>query len=110
MLGNEKDGVTDEARESADIRITIPMQGMVESLNVSVACALILFEAQRQRLAAGLYEHSRRDESVFSDRLFEWLHPRISQYCRQRGLAYPSLDEEGEVNSTIPGTSGMPLG
>ena len=37
----------------------IGMHGMVESLNVSVAAALILFEAERQRKAAGLYENAR---------------------------------------------------
>ena len=54
LLGNEKHGVSDEAAELADAHIIIPMLGMVQSLNVSVAAAVILFEAQRQRLAGGL--------------------------------------------------------
>ena len=55
LLGAEKWGVSDEAADAADINIVIPMFGMVQSLNVSVAAATILFEAQRQRLAAGMY-------------------------------------------------------
>jgi tRNA (guanosine-2'-O-)-methyltransferase len=55
LLGAELDGVSAHAAEVADAHVTIPMLGMVRSLNVSVAAALILFEAQRQREAAGLY-------------------------------------------------------
>jgi len=55
VMGNEKEGVsTDIIAEATDV-IVIPMQGMVQSLNVSVATALILYEAQRQRENAGMY-------------------------------------------------------
>lgn len=53
VFGNEHRGVTDEAAEKADIRFQIPMHGMVQSLNVSVACAITLFEALRQRIKGG---------------------------------------------------------
>lgn len=56
LLGNEKAGVSDEAAALADQHVIIPMLGMVQSLNVSVAAAVILFEAQRQRLVAGMYD------------------------------------------------------
>lgn len=59
LLGAEKWGVSAEAAESADEHIIIPMFGMVQSLNVSVAAAVVLFEAQRQRLAAGFYDQPR---------------------------------------------------
>src|SRR5690606_5091064 len=52
VFGNEKEGVTSDAAAAADEHIVIPMLGMVQSLNVSVATAVILFEAQRQRRAA----------------------------------------------------------
>lgn len=55
LIGTEKYGVTPKAAEHADQHIIIPMLGMVQSLNVSVAAAAVLFEAQRQRLAAGMY-------------------------------------------------------
>ena len=47
LFGNEKEGVSQAAAELADAHIVIPMLGMVPSLNVSVATAVILFEAQR---------------------------------------------------------------
>ena len=56
VLGNECQGVSPLAAALADKHIIIPMLGMVPSLNVSVAAAVILFEAQRQRLRAGLYD------------------------------------------------------
>ncbi len=56
IVGNEKDGVSQELIMLADKTITIPMQGMVQSLNVSVATALVLYEAQGQREAKGMYE------------------------------------------------------
>ncbi|PNH12110.1 tRNA (guanosine(18)-2'-O)-methyltransferase [Tetrabaena socialis] len=49
ILGNEKFGVSQEAVEAADACAIIPMTGMVESFNISVASSLILYEAQRQR-------------------------------------------------------------
>jgi tRNA (guanosine-2'-O-)-methyltransferase len=61
VLGNEMRGVSTEARDMADGAIQIPMAGMVESLNVSVACAVCLYEAFRQRTAAGDYEYSKLD-------------------------------------------------
>jgi tRNA (guanosine-2'-O-)-methyltransferase len=56
VFGNEMRGVSEEARALADGAIEIPMAGMVQSLNVSVACAVCLYEAFRQRMAAGDYE------------------------------------------------------
>ena len=56
VMGNEKEGVSPEVIAEADEVIIIPMQGMVQSLNVSVATALILYEAQRQLENAGRYD------------------------------------------------------
>jgi tRNA (guanosine-2'-O-)-methyltransferase len=56
VMGNEKDGVSSEVIAEATDIIVIPMQGMIQSLNVSVATALILYEAQRQIENAGLYD------------------------------------------------------
>ncbi len=54
-VGNEHDGPSKELVAKADGIITIPMQGFVESFNVSVATAICLAEAMRQRLAGGKY-------------------------------------------------------
>lgn len=55
LFGNERLGLSPEILKYADGNFIIPMQGMVQSLNVSVACAVSLFEAMRQRINAGLY-------------------------------------------------------
>lgn len=96
LLGAERWGVSDHAAALVDQHITIPMVGLVESLNVSVAAAVILFEAQRQRAAAGLYDAPRLSPAVYERILFEWLHPRLAGYLNQRGEPYPALDEDGD--------------
>lgn len=59
VFGNEHRGVSEEAAEQADHIVQIPMLGMIQSLNVSVACAVVLFECMRQRLARGHYENPK---------------------------------------------------
>ncbi len=51
VIGNEANGVSNEVLELADEKIKIPMTGKTESLNASVATAVILYEAVRQKLA-----------------------------------------------------------
>jgi len=102
LLGAEKDGVSAEAAARADQHIQIPMMGMGQSLNVSVAAAVILFEAQRQRRKAGLYERKMLSEEVRKARLFEWAYPELADFCRKKGQNYPRLDEEGEIIDPIP--------
>lgn len=97
ILGQEKFGATPEAIELADQDIIIPMVGMVQSLNVSVACAVTLYEAQRQREAAGMYQQARIDEQRRQIMLFEGGHPILAKVCQQKGLPYPHIDENGEV-------------
>ncbi|PTA68703.1 tRNA (guanosine(18)-2'-O)-methyltransferase TrmH [Deinococcus arcticus] len=97
LLGAEKWGVSDEAAEAADLNIVVPMFGMVQSLNVSVAAATILFEAQRQRLAAGLYDSPQLDQAALRAWAFEWAYPDLAPAYRERGEAYPALDEHGQI-------------
>ena len=73
VLGNEHRGVSDEAAEMADALIGIPMMGMVESLNVSVAAAVFLYEALRQRSVADLYAVPRLGEAERASLLEAWL-------------------------------------
>lgn len=97
LLGAEKEGISDEASEIADIHVTVPMVGMVESFNVSVAAGIILSEARHQRQLAGLYDHQRIDDAVYQRLLFEWGHPKIRIFCRNNHLPYPPLREDGEI-------------
>ena len=55
LFGNERLGLSPKILQYADANFIIPMQGMVQSLNISVACAVSLFEVMRQRIDAGLY-------------------------------------------------------
>jgi tRNA (guanosine-2'-O-)-methyltransferase len=97
LLGAEKRGVSAQALIMADHHITIPMMGMVQSYNVSVAAGIILAEAQHQRQRAGLYSQPRLAAEDYQRTLFEWAHPEIRDYCRANGLAYPPLAEDGEI-------------
>ena len=97
LLGAELLGVSDRAAALADAHISVPMRGLVQSLNVSVAAAVILYEAARQRDAAGLYDRCRLDAATYRDILFEWSYPAAARHCRARGLPYPELDAEGFI-------------
>lgn len=55
VFGNEKKGVSDEIRAMADGNFIIPQIGMIKSLNISVACAVSIYEAYRQKNEAGHY-------------------------------------------------------
>jgi tRNA (guanosine-2'-O-)-methyltransferase len=95
LLGNEKDGVSPRAASLADRHVIIPMLGMVQSLNVSVAAAVILFEAQHQRLEAGMYDTPRLPPETRKRLAFEWLHPREAAFLRERGEPYPQERADG---------------
>ena len=100
LFGAELDGVTQKAAELADIHVAVPMEGHVASLNVSVAAALILYEARRQREAAGMYDNGPRlPAEEFQRVLFEWCYPEIAHKCRAGGLAYPELSDDGTLLS-----------
>ena len=93
----EKTGISEHALKHADQNIIIPMQGMVQSLNVSVAAALILFEAQNQRQKAGMYNRNMLSDEIKHPMYFEGYHPVIAKQCRMKKLPYPPLDENGEI-------------
>lgn len=98
LMGNEKKGVSDCAAAKVDQHIVIPMMGMVESYNVSVAAAIILAEAQRQRQEAGFYRQVRLSNEEYKATFFRWAHPEIAKYCDDKQLLYPEVKEsDGEI-------------
>lgn len=101
LMGQEKTGITQEALALADQDIIIPMTGMVQSLNVSVASALILYEAQRQRQNAGMYarENSMLPDSVQQRLLFEGGYPVLAKVAKRKGLPYPLINHAGEIEA-----------
>lgn len=72
VMGNESRGVSEEAAELADECYYIPMRGMIQSLNVSVAAAVTLYEAQRQRVLKGLYNRTELSEDELNKLIDEW--------------------------------------
>jgi len=97
ILGQEKFGASDVALELADQDIIIPMVGMVQSLNVSVACSVVLYEAQRQRQLAGMYDQPRLSHERRQRTLFEGGHPIFAEACQRKGLPYPVIDDDGQI-------------
>jgi tRNA (guanosine-2'-O-)-methyltransferase len=100
LMGQEKTGITQEALDLADQDIIIPMIGMVQSLNVSVASALILYEAQRQRQNAGMYERSNSmlpEENSSACCLKAVIRCWLAS--RSRKLPYPHVNAQGEIEA-----------
>lgn len=73
VFGNEHSGVSEEATKLADGNFLIPQFGVIQSLNISVACAVTLFEACRQRIKCGLYNSSQMPEEILKLKEIEWL-------------------------------------
>ncbi len=73
IMGNEHAGVPEELIPHVDGEVYIPMFGMVQSFNVSVAAALMLAEASRQRREAGMYERMTWTDEEYAERLALWL-------------------------------------
>lgn len=72
VFGNEHNGVSDEIRAMADGNFIIPQVGIIRSLNISVACAVTLYEAFRQKLEAGHYNQPGLDSVRYGELLREW--------------------------------------
>ena len=72
VFGNEHRGVSEEAAQLADENFQIPMAGMIQSLNVSVACAVSLYEAFRQRQQAGMYDKPSLKKSEIKKLFDTW--------------------------------------
>jgi tRNA (guanosine-2'-O-)-methyltransferase len=104
VLGAEKWGLSEATAAAIDQAVLIPMAGMVQSLNVSVAAALLLFEAQRQRQRKGCLPS--RGEGLAPEQrerlLFEWAYPEVAAWCRRELRPYPALGPEGEILEPLP--------
>ena len=99
VLGAEKWGLSKELTAQVDKSIYIPMHGMVQSLNVSVAGAILLFEAVRQRKNKNLipYDGEGLNQEEYKNTLFEWTYPELIDSYKKSNKDYPSLNEDGEI-------------
>lgn len=72
VFGNEHSGVSDEIRAMADGNFVIPQVGIIRSLNISVACAVTLYEAYRQKDLAGHYHRTDADHPMKQQIAKDW--------------------------------------
>lgn len=72
VFGNEHEGVSEEISRYSDGLFCIPQVGIIQSLNISVACAVSLYEAFRQKKSAGHYEKRKLDDTQYSGLLSQW--------------------------------------
>jgi tRNA (guanosine-2'-O-)-methyltransferase len=72
VFGNEHDGVSEEIRRLADGNFIIPQLGIIQSLNISVACAVTIYEAYRQKSMAGHYNQPSLQQEKLTSLLNKW--------------------------------------
>lgn len=72
VVGNEHRGVSDEMKNNSDEIFYIPMKGMIQSLNASVATAVSLFEALRQRESKNMYDKSELSPEELDKLIDRW--------------------------------------
>ena len=72
VFGNEHSGVSEEILTYTDGNFIIPQLGMIQSLNISVACAVTLYEAFRQKSLAGHYKERKLNEGALNELWKEW--------------------------------------
>jgi tRNA (guanosine-2'-O-)-methyltransferase len=72
VFGNEHSGVSKEVRELADGNFIIPQMGIIRSLNISVACAVSIYEAYRQKELSGHYTQPSLPPDQMNNLLAEW--------------------------------------
>lgn len=75
VFGNEHDGVSEESRALADGNFIIPQVGIIRSLNISVACAVTIYEAFRQKSVAGQYDQSQLSVQRREELFLQWSQP-----------------------------------
>ena len=104
VFGNEHRGVSDDIVEIADENIFLPMLGFVQSLNISVAAAVTLYEIQRQRQNAGMYNLNASNEQV-TELFNKWNlaedHVQLSSLLTRMTGPMPENDyhQDGRENS-----------
>ncbi len=72
VFGNEHEGVTEDLRQRADGNFIIPQVGIIQSLNISVACAVSIYEAFRQKSAAGHYDQPKLQGAYLEELRTQW--------------------------------------
>lgn len=77
VFGNEHEGISEEMRNFADGNFIIPQVGMIQSLNISVACAISIYEAFRQKKNAGHYDQPSFSMERMQEITSVWSKPKV---------------------------------
>lgn len=72
VFGNEHGGISTEMLNAADGNFIIPQVGIIKSLNISVACAVTLYEAFRQKKLAGHYDRINIPQPMQEQLMQQW--------------------------------------
>lgn len=99
LFGNERDGVSQEVLKYADGNFLIPQIGMAESLNISVACAVTLYEAFRQRWEKGYYAKNPTTSPDEKKRILQSYTQRHNEQYKPR-----SVEPENAAGEEPPGS------
>lgn len=75
VFGNETFGVSENIRKFSDGDFIIPQMGIIKSLNISVACAVTLYEAYRQKKQIGHYDNPRFPAANMEELKVKWKIP-----------------------------------
>ncbi len=92
LFGNERDGVSEESLSYSDGNFIIPQMGMVQSLNISVACAVTLYESLRQRQRKGYYDGQGPFAETDQDMLYEKYYSLHEQKVLDKKASKQGLD------------------
>ena len=99
VMGNEKEGISQEVLDLADEVVIIPMRGMAQSLNVSVATALILYEAERQLDLAGKYNEAQLSLEEREEIKHEWVYRDLISR-RSKGIIFTGRQKRSRRESS----------
>jgi tRNA (guanosine-2'-O-)-methyltransferase len=72
VFGNEQNGVSEQVKQLCDGAFVIPQVGIIKSLNISVACAVTVYEAYRQRSAVGMYDQASMPQEKIEELMNDW--------------------------------------
>ena len=100
VFGNEHDGCSEEIIALADGNFIIPQVGMIKSLNISVACAVSVYEAFRQKDATGQYDKMQLDATVAHDLMQKWDVPKFEKRIEAKAQRKARFEAQKKIAPT----------
>ncbi len=104
LFGNEKVGLSEQAIAMADKKVTIPMQGIAQSMNISVSAALFIYEVTRQRHAQGIAPYMMDEDSVqqtltYFNEMQQYFKARNKRIRKERAYNRKGLPVQDDASS-----------